>query len=41
MVSRAGKAFDDERRLQDEAVSGQLSRFLADFAAYCDDRRGR
>jgi chromate reductase len=41
MVSRAGKAFDDERRLQDEAVSGQLSRFLADFAAYCDDRTGR
>ena len=41
MVSRAGKVFDGEGRPQDEAVAGQLTKFLAAFAAYCDDRKAR
>jgi chromate reductase len=36
MVSRAGKAFDAQGRLQDEAVLDQLTRFLEGFAAHCD-----
>jgi hypothetical protein len=36
MVSRAGKAFDAQGRLQDEAVLEQLTGFVAGFAAHCD-----
>ena len=35
MVSRAGKAFDAEGRLQDDAMLEQLTKFLAGFAAHC------
>ena len=40
MVSRAGKAFDADGRLQDEATLDQLAKFLAGFAAHCE-RTGR
>ena len=40
MVSRAGKVFDGEGRLQDEAVGDQLAKFVAGFAACCDEHAG-
>jgi chromate reductase len=36
MVSRAGKAFDAQGRLQDEAALDQLTRFIEGFTAHCD-----
>lgn len=38
MVSRASQVFDDEGRLRDDAVRGQLQKFVAGFAAYAGTR---
>ncbi len=40
MVSRAGAAFDAEGRLTDEAVRGQLAKYLAGFAGFVAGRSG-
>jgi len=34
MVSRAGQAFDENGALKDDAVRGQLAKFVAGFAAF-------
>lgn len=39
MVSRASNAFDHEGRLQDPAVSEQVTKFVAAFSEYCGGRR--
>jgi NAD(P)H-dependent FMN reductase len=41
MVSRAGQAFDENGALKDEAVRGQLAKFVTGFAAFArSDFRG-
>jgi len=41
MVSRAGQAFDENGALKDEAVRGQLAKFVTGFAAFArTDVRG-
>jgi hypothetical protein len=39
MVPQAGKAFDGEGNLVDEALRARLRTFLAGFAAFAADRR--
>lgn len=42
MVSRAGQVFDESGALKDEAVGGQLAKFVTGFAAFArTDARGR
>jgi NAD(P)H-dependent FMN reductase len=41
MVSRASNVFDASGHLQDDAVREQLTRFVAGFAAHCEQRRMR
>ena len=40
-VSRAGKVFDEQGQLQDEAVRKQLGDFLRGFAEHIDQHRSR
>jgi NAD(P)H-dependent FMN reductase len=41
MVSRASQLFDEQGQLRDEAVRGQLAKFLAGFAAFAAETSGR
>ena len=38
MVSRASQAFDDQGGLRDEAIRGQLAKFVSGFADYTGTR---
>ncbi|HET9693109.1 MAG TPA: NADPH-dependent FMN reductase [Steroidobacteraceae bacterium] len=39
LVSRASNVFDHEGRLQDPAMSEQLTKFVAGFSGYCERHR--
>ena len=41
MVSRAAQVFDESGGLRDEAVRGQLAKFLNGFAAFAAERAAR
>jgi chromate reductase, NAD(P)H dehydrogenase (quinone) len=41
MVSRASQVFDEHGEIRDEAVRGQLARFLAGFAAFAAETPAR
>ena len=41
MVSRAGQVFDEHGGLRDEAVRGQLAKFLVGFAAFVAETSAR
>jgi NAD(P)H-dependent FMN reductase len=41
MVSRASQVFDEQGGIRDEAVRGQLARFLAGFAAFASETAAR
>ena len=41
MVSRAAQVFDESGGLKDEAVRGQLAKFLNGFAAFAAERAAR
>ena len=41
MVSRASQVFDEQGEIRDEAVRGQLARFLTGFAAFASETPAR
>jgi chromate reductase len=41
MVSRAQQVFSDDGKLTDETMGQQLAKFIAGFAAFAAERRGR